>query len=42
VKACNLKTTLSVRGSKVTMKAFMARGKTTLETWMGILDEVDF
>jgi hypothetical protein len=36
LKACNLKITLSVRGSKATKRACMARGRTPEEAWMWI------
>jgi hypothetical protein len=42
LRACNLKTTLSVRGSKVTKRACRARGRIPVEAWMGTFDEVDF
>jgi hypothetical protein len=41
LKACNLKTTPSMRGSKVTKRTCIARGRTPVEVWMGTLDEVD-
>jgi hypothetical protein len=42
LKACNLKTTVLVRGSKVTKRAWMTRGRIPVEAWMGTFDEVDF
>jgi hypothetical protein len=31
-----------VRGSKVTKRDYMAKGRTTVEAWTRTLDEVDF
>jgi hypothetical protein len=42
LKACNLKITLPVRGSKATKRAWMARGGTLVESWMGTFDEQTF
>jgi hypothetical protein len=42
LKVCNLKTALSVKGSKVIKSAFMAGGRKPVEAWTGTLDEVEF
>jgi hypothetical protein len=42
LKAYIFKIALSMRGSKVTKRVCMARGRTSAEVWMGTPDKVDF